>query len=92
MFNPHPILILAQSTTDPIPPEAYRQASSLTLMFALLAIVLIMILSLIVVLRRSQRRKASEPKPLPTEHVDAWAESGKRFDSSITEINPEDED
>lgn len=92
MFNPLQILPLAQTSADPIPQEAYRQVSSLTLMFAILSILLIMILSMIVVLRRSQRRKADEPKPQPTEHVDAWAESGKRFDPSITEINPEDDD
>ncbi len=91
MFNPLQILPLAQTSGDPIPQEAYRQVSSLTLMFAILSILLIMILSMIVVLRRSQRRKADEKKPAPTEHVDAWAESGRRFDNSITEIDPNDD-
>jgi len=86
---------LAQAQTspsNPIDPEAYRQVSALTLMLALLGVVLITVLALIVVIRRSQRRKAEQPKPGPTKHVDAWAESGKRFDSSIVEINPEDDD
>lgn len=94
MFNALfiPSLTLAQADSQPIPREAFRQAFSLTLMFAILCIVLIMVLSFIVVIRRNNRRKEAEPKPQPTEHVDAWAESGRRFDNSITEIDPNDDD
>lgn len=84
-------LSLAQVAPDPIPEEAYRRASTLTLMFAILCILLIMILSFVVVIRRSQRRKESQHKPGATEHIDAWAESGRRFDNSITEIDIDDD-
>ena len=85
---------LAQAQTspsNPIDPEAYRQVSALTLMLALLGVLIITALAMIVVIRRSQRRKAQQPKPSLTKHVDAWAESGKRFDTSIVEINPDDD-
>ncbi len=91
MFNSYPIFNLAQASSESIPQEAYRQVSSLTLMFAILCILLIMTLSFIVVIRRNRRRKEAAPKPAPTEHVDAWAESGRRFDNSITEIDPNDD-
>ncbi len=91
----HPLsiigLTIAQAASDPIPQEAYRRASSLTLMLAILGVVMITTLLMIVTLRRSRRRKDTLPKPKPTEHVDVWAESGRRFDSSITEIDPNDE-
>jgi len=91
----HPLLIplvaFAQTSTDSIPPEAYRRVSSLTLMLAILGVILVTTLSMIVVVRRSRRRKDAMPKPAPTEHVDAWAESGRRFDSSITEIDPDED-
>ncbi len=80
------------SPSNPIDPEAYRQVSALTLMVALLGVTLVTALAMIVVIRRSQRRKAQQPKPAPTKHVDAWTESGKRFDNSIVEINPENDD
>jgi len=82
--------MLAQSDPAPIPQEAYRQVSSLTLMFAILGILLITVLSFIVVLRRSRRRKEALPKPASIEHVDAWAEAGRRFDNSIIEIDIDD--
>lgn len=93
MFNPLiiPIFTLVQSASNPIPEEAYRRVSTLTLMLAILGILLVTTLSMIVVIRRARRRRDAEPKPKPTEHVDAWAESGRRFDPSIVEIDPEDD-
>lgn len=86
-------LLLAQTSTDSIPPEAYRRASSLTMMFAILCIILIVILALIVMIRRRRRRVESLPKQdQPTEHVDAWAEAGRRLDDSIVEIDPDEDD
>ena len=87
----HPLFIVALAAADPIPQEAYRRVSSLTLMLAILGVVLVTTLSMIVVVRRSRRRRDAMPKSAPTEHVDAWAESGRRFDSSITEIDPDDD-
>ena len=93
MFTfPTQTLLLAQTDTNPLTPEAYSEISSLTLFVAIMGIIAVVVLGIIVTIRRSQRRKADEPKSPPTEHVDAWAESGKRFDTSITEINPEDDD
>jgi len=86
-----PLITFAQTSTDSIPPEAYSRVSSLTLMLAILGVVLITTLSMVVVLRRSRRRKDAMPKPAPTEHIDAWAASGRRFDSSITEIDPDED-
>ncbi len=90
---PLPILglTLAQAAADPTPQEAYRRASALTLMLAILGVVMVTTLLMIVVIRRGRRRQEALPKPAPTEHVDAWAESGRRFDSSITEIDPDDD-
>ncbi len=91
----HPLsivgLTIAQAASDPISQEAYRRASSLTLMLAILGVVMMTTLLMVVTIRRSRRRKEALPKPKPTEHVDAWAESGRRFDSSITEIDPNDD-
>jgi len=93
MFIPNLIasIALAQTNQDSLPPEAYQRISSLTLFVAILGILVIMVLSTILVLRRSQRRKQAMPKPEPTEHTDAWAESGRRFDNSIVEIDPNDD-
>ena len=88
----HASFSLAQTASDSIPPEAYRRASSLTMMFAILGILFIMSLALIVIIRRNRRRKESMPKPDSTEHVDAWAEAGRRIDDSIVEIDPDDDE
>jgi heme/copper-type cytochrome/quinol oxidase subunit 2 len=84
-------LALVQEASNPIPEEAYRQVSTLTLMFAILSILLIMTLSFLIVIRRSQRRKSTLPNPSTTQHIDAWAESGRRFDDSIIEIDVDDD-
>ncbi len=91
MFSALPILTLVGSKPTPIPKEAYRQISTLTLMLAMLGVVMLTTLLLIIVIRRSRRRQDTLPRPAPTEHVDAWAESGRRFDSSIIEIDPDDD-
>jgi heme/copper-type cytochrome/quinol oxidase subunit 2 len=86
-----PLSIVALAAAEPIPQEAYRRASTLTLMLAILGVVVVTTLLMVVVVRRSRRRRDAMPKPAPTEHVDAWAESGRRFDTSITEIDPDDD-
>ncbi|MGV6815086.1 MAG: hypothetical protein ACWA5W_08775 [Phycisphaerales bacterium] len=92
-FSIFPLIAQAKSAADnALDPEAYRRASSLTLMVALLGVILITVLALIVVIRRSHRRKEQLAKSGPTIHTDAWTESGKRFDGSIIEINPDDDD
>ncbi|MDF1809193.1 MAG: hypothetical protein P1U42_05800 [Phycisphaerales bacterium] len=78
---------LAQLSSDPSRQEAYRRGYSMILMLSLLGILFIGMLTLIIVLRRARQRKESQPKADSTVHVDAWAESGKRFDTSITEID-----
>jgi len=83
---------LAQVSSDPSRQEAYRRGYSMILMLSLLGILLIGMLTLIIVLRRARRRSESQPKGDPTTHVDAWVESGKRFDSSITEIDVSQDD
>lgn len=84
--------MIAQTNTSAIPKEAYRRASSLTMMFAILSILLIMILAFVVITRRSKRRKDAQPKPVSTEHIDAWAEAGRRLDDSFIELDIDDDD
>ncbi len=91
MFSSPPISVLVAQSLTPIPKEAYRQISTLTLMLAMLGVVMLTTLLMIIVIRRSRRRREILPKSPPTEHVDAWAESGRRFDSSIIEIDPDDD-
>ena len=85
---------LAQLAVDPARQDAYRRGSSLILMVSLLGIIVIMVLALIIVLRRNRRRRdQAHPNRPSLKHVDAWAEAGRRFDNSITQLDPdEDED
>jgi len=83
--------VLAQIHPDTIAEDAYRQWSPVMLVLLILSILLITALLLLVSLRRARRRRASLPKPKDTEHIDAWAEAGRRFDNSITEIDVEDD-
>jgi len=46
---------------------------------------------MIISLRRARRVRDALPKPKDTKHIDAWAEAGRRFDNSITEIDVEDD-
>ena len=75
-------------TNRPLPPEAYREISSHTLFVAIIGVLAVIMLGLVITTKRAHRRKANAPKPGPTTHTDAWTESGKRFDPSITEIDP----
>lgn len=84
-------MLLAQTSTNPTHQEDYRRWSSLLLLLAILSTLIVTTHLLIVVLRRSRRYRESLTKPKDTKHVDAWAEAGRRFDTSITEIDIEDD-
>ncbi len=79
--------MLVQAASDSSSEDAYRRGFSLILMLSILGIVLVICLALIVVIRRAQRRSAALPKQGSTEHIDAWAEAGRRMDDSITQID-----
>ena len=83
---------LAQVAADDSRQDAYRRGYSLILMLSLLGILAVMMLVTIIILRRSRLRRQADAQLGPTEHIDAWAESGRRFDNSITEIDLTDDE
>jgi len=91
-FHSLPTTFIAQTSDQPtnsqLTPEAYRDISSLTLFVAIIGVLAGITLGLVITTKRAHRRKARAPKSTPTTHTDAWTESGKRFDPSITEIDP----
>jgi len=83
-----PMSLLAQAATPVAPPrEAYRQWSSLMLILIILAVILLTGLAFIIVQRRGRRRKEQLPKRSSLPHVNAWEESGRRFEGSITDFD-----
>lgn len=83
--------LLVQESTDERSRELYRQWSALMMVFILLCIIAITALAFIVTRRRARRRVDSSSRKQPDKPIaDAWEESGKRFDTSITEITDED--
>ena len=86
------VALLAQTSDHMPPPEAYRRWSSMMLILAILSVLLVTAFWMIITLRRSRRIRDDLPKPKDIEHIDAWAEAGRRFDDSITEIDIDDDE
>lgn len=80
-------LQVAESAAQPDRREAYRQWSSMMLVLILLALIAVTVLAFIVMQRRARRRRDVLPKRPDQPRVDAWEESGRRFDDSITQFD-----
>jgi len=78
--------LLLQQSQDASDREVYRQWSAMMLILILLGVIALTGLGFIVAQRRARRRKSELPKPKDAPKIDAWAEAGRRIDTSIVEF------
>lgn len=74
------------------PDDPQRQVTALALIVILLGVVGVCTLLMLAARRRARVRRAKREAPDATPHLDAWEESGRRAEPSISSFDDEDDE